>query len=97
MNGPQPRVASQDEFRERHEATRGWGPFNYALSARLNEGRRVIGASFGQRAETDPEGKVTVRPFSGDERVAFLVENLGISEEMAHRLPPDQEMPPPPR
>lgn len=88
--------ASREEFRERHEASREWGPFNFALSARLLAGDAVIGASFGLRSEIDAEGKLTTAPFSGNERVAFLVERLGISEELATLLPPDQPMPPPP-
>lgn len=88
--------ASREEFQRWHEFTREWGPFNYALSARRIEGQSMIGASFGPTAEIDAEGKVSLTPVAGKERVAFLVERLGISEEMATRLPPDQEMPPPP-
>jgi len=34
--------------------------------------------------------------FAADERLAFLVDRIGLSEEMAQRLPADREMPPPP-
>lgn len=87
---------SVEEFRNWHEFTRSWGPFNYSLSARLIQGDRMIGASFGPRAAIDSEGVVSLTPLTSDERIAFLVDELGISEEMAQRVPPDQEMPPPP-
>lgn len=88
--------APREEFRERHEKTRAWSPFNFALSARLVAGDRVVGASFGLRASIDAEGKLDATPVADIERVALLVEQLGISEEMATRCPPDEPMPPPP-
>ena len=88
--------ASPDDFRHRHEASRGWGPFNYSLSARLNREGRVIGASFGQHAAIDAGGALTLAPASEGERMELLVDRLGISEEMAERLPADLPLPPPP-
>jgi len=89
--------ASAERFREQHEATRGWSPFNHSVSARrlLPDGR-LVGAAFGQRGEIDGEGKLTLRPFGAGERTAFLVEELGIAESVAARLPEDQPLPPPP-
>jgi N-hydroxyarylamine O-acetyltransferase len=89
--------SSVEEFQNWHEFTRGWGPFNFSLSARLIEGDKMIGAAFGPVAVIDEHGKVALIEMERDERVRFLVERLGISEEMATRLPPDAEMPPPPR
>lgn len=87
-----------ERFRAQHEATRGWSPFNFSVSARRpTEDGRVVGAAFGERAERDAAGRVTMRRFAGDERTAFLVEELGISEEAAARLPEDQPLPPPPK
>ena len=89
--------ATRDEFRDYHEKTRGWGPFNYALSARRNEDDSVIGVSFGQLATIDSQGRLTLTESpTDDQRRSFLVDRLGISEEMAERLPDDQPMPPPP-
>jgi len=91
-------AATRDDFVGFHEATRSWGPFNYALSARLNQGDSVIGASFGQHAALDAKGVLSlVESPSAQERTALLVDRLGISEEMAARLPPDQPLPPPPK
>jgi N-hydroxyarylamine O-acetyltransferase len=90
-------TASTDEFRERHEKTRGWSPFNHSLSARLNRGEEVIGAAFGQRGHIDAEGRPTLRPFEGDERTRLLVDEMGLSEAIVAALPSDEPMPPPPR
>jgi N-hydroxyarylamine O-acetyltransferase len=90
--------ATPAQFRERHEATRDWSPFNFALSARRNrDGGRVVGVGLGQRAEIDATGRWTLRPFAPGERAAFLVEELGFSEAAAARLPDDVPMPPPPQ
>jgi N-hydroxyarylamine O-acetyltransferase len=89
--------ATREEFRDYHEKTRDWSPFNYALSARHNDGESVVGVSFGQLAAIDAEGKLTLTESpSEDQRRSFLIDRLGISEEMADRLPADQPMPPPP-
>ena len=84
------------EFQERHEATRAWSPFNYQLSARLNRGDRVIGAGFGALGAIDASGVVTMDPTDDASRRKFLLEEIGVSEAMVSRLPPDVAMPPPP-
>lgn len=89
--------ASVEEFRERHERTRVWSPFNHSLSVRLNRGNEVIGAGFGQRGHIAADGGVTLRPFEGDERARMLVEEVGLSEAIVAALPADEPMPPPPR
>ena len=80
-----------------HESTRGWSPFNYSLYSRVNRGDRVIGAAMGQWIEFDENGNAVMRALAADERVAVLVEKLGISEEMARAVPADLPMPPPPK
>jgi arylamine N-acetyltransferase len=89
--------AGRDDFRRFHEVTRGWSPFNFSLSARLNTADTVIGASFGQLAEIDAASSLElVEKPTPEERVAFLVDGLGLSEEIASRLPEDQPLPPAP-
>lgn len=85
------------DFRARHEATRGWSPFNYSISARRNRAGGVVGVGLGQRGEIAPDGTQTLRPFGPGERTAWLVEAIGIAEEIAVRVPPDEPLPPPPR
>jgi len=88
--------SSAEEFRQYHEATRPWSPFNFSLYARLNRGAGVVGAAFGQIAEISPDGVRSVRPCTREERTRHLVETLGIREAVAARLPPDEPLPPPP-
>lgn len=90
--------AASAQFRERHEATRTWSPFNFALSARRNrDDGSVLGVGLGQRGEIDASGGWTLRPFAAGERVGFLIDELGLSEEAAVRLPDDVPMPLPPK
>lgn len=84
------------EFQRRYEETRGWSPFNYEVSARLNRGDRVVGLAFGQAVSLEADGTVQQRPVSQEERVRVLIEELGLSEEIVSQLPPDMPTPPPP-
>lgn len=83
-------------FAGRHEATRAWSPFNHALSVRLNRAGSVVGFAMGEHVVMEAGGDVHTRRVEGDERVRVLVEELGMSEEVATRLPPDEPTPPPP-
>lgn len=84
-------------FVQSHEQTRGWSPFNYGLYARINRGDRVVGVGMGQWIEFDAAGGATQRTLDAKERLRVLVEELGISEEMARAVPDDVPMPPPPK
>jgi N-hydroxyarylamine O-acetyltransferase len=89
--------ADRETFSRFHEVTRAWSPFNYSLSARRNVDHRVIGASFGRIARLEGTGPIAFdEEPSRESRKRLLVDELGISEEMADRLPEDLAMPPPP-
>jgi len=83
-------------FRQQHEQSRGWSPFNYALHARINRGTSVIGTAFGQSVEFDARGQISQRRLRANDRVRFLVDEIGIHEELAAMVPPDLPTPPPP-
>jgi arylamine N-acetyltransferase len=83
-------------FRQRHEQSRGWSPFNYELQVRLNRATSVIGTAFGQRIEIDESGRAAQRPLPMGERTRFLIEEIGIHEELAALVPPDVPTPRPP-
>lgn len=85
-----------ETFSRLHEQTRPWSPFNYQLYGRINRDGRVIGTAFGQRVEFDAGGNVHARALDAGERIRFLVEDLGIHEELAAMLPADVPTPPPP-
>jgi hypothetical protein len=89
--------ADQDEWDALHQRTAAWSPFNYALSARLHRGGGSIGAASGQRYRFLADGTLDAGPLEGDAaRAAFLVEEIGISEVVARRVPPDRPIPPRP-
>lgn len=87
---------SADIYRDFHERTRAWSPFNYQLYARANRNGTVVGTAFGQRIEFDATGNALQRGLEAHERLRFLVEDLGISEEIAAMVPADIPTPPPP-
>jgi N-hydroxyarylamine O-acetyltransferase len=78
-----------------HEATRAWSPFNYSLYLRVLRDDRVIGAAFGQRVEIVDSGAALVTPLDAPGR-RRLLEEAGISAELAARVPDDLPLPPPP-
>jgi arylamine N-acetyltransferase len=88
--------AGEDEYRDYHDQTRGWSPFNYEVTARVNRGDEVKGLAFGNAVTLRADGSVSTTPVAHDERVRVLVEDIGLSEEIASRLPEDIATPPPP-
>jgi len=52
---------TRETFRERHEQTRLWSPFNYELYARLICGEAVVSTTGGQRVELNGTGGVVQR------------------------------------
>jgi hypothetical protein len=79
-----------------HRQSGVWSPFNYELSARLMRGRAVIGLSPGERFTIGGDGSISASQLDRAGRVAFLIEELGISEEIASRVPDDRPAPPRP-
>ena len=87
---------TRETFRERHEHTRPWSPFNYELCARLICGDAVVGTTGGQRVELNSTGGVVHQRLEGNDRIRLLVDELGMQEEIVRRLPLDTPTPPPP-
>jgi N-hydroxyarylamine O-acetyltransferase len=88
--------ATHASFQALYEKTRPWSPFNYALYARRNRADAVIGVAFGKRVAFSADGAIHEAPVDARERIRVLVEELGISEALAQRLPPDTPVPPAP-
>ena len=88
--------ATHEKYLERYEDTRAWGPFNYGLSVRKSVGDRVIGTAWGEHIEIDEGGEWHKHAFEPGERARWLVEDVGLSEEIVAKLPEDLPMPPPP-
>ena len=53
---------SRETFRERHEHSRAWSPFNYEVYARAIRGETVVGVAHGQRVAFDSAGGVSHTP-----------------------------------
>jgi N-hydroxyarylamine O-acetyltransferase len=87
---------SRETFRARHEHSRAWSPFNYEVYARAIRGETVVGVARGQRVVFDGAGGVSHTPLGEDDRLRVFVDELGMREEIVHRLPPDTPTPPPP-
>jgi N-hydroxyarylamine O-acetyltransferase len=89
--------ATRQDFEQRHEQSRQWSPFNYSVYARRNTGTdTVIGVAFGKSVLLDDDQFPKITPMEHHERQAFLIEKLGMSEEIISRLPDDMPTPPPP-
>ena len=88
-------VAAPITYTQLHERSRSFSPFNSELTVRLNRGEAVIGAGFGQQVVLEAGGAIAQRPLQGRDRLQFLIDEIGIDEEMAHALPPDAPAPRP--
>ena len=88
--------AGGGEWNALHQRTSAWSPFNFELNARVTRGESSLGLSAGQRFRFDPDGSLSASPLDRGERIRFLVEELGISEEIAERVPDDRPVPPRP-
>ncbi len=88
--------ASRNEFAERHERTREWSPFNFGLTVNLVRGGARIGASWGRLYLMDSADEPAARDCDDDGRRRFLVEEVGMSQAIAEKLPADLPFTPPP-
>ena len=83
-------------FRTHHEATRGWSPFNFELFARTHRRGGLVLVVRGERVDVDADGHEKRSPLLPEDHVRFLVEEIGLREEFARRVPRDRPTPPPP-
>jgi N-hydroxyarylamine O-acetyltransferase len=88
--------ANAREWDKLHQQTGNWSPFNHQLSARVLRGTRSVGLSLGQRYTFDQDGSLCASELDREGRVGFLVEELGITEELVRRVPDDGPIPPRP-
>ena len=89
-------ASDAESFHAYHERTRAWSPFNFQLFARVHRRGGVIGVSRGERLDFDASGTLSRMPLDRAERLRFLIEDLGLDEAFAHRVPEDVPAPPPP-
>jgi hypothetical protein len=84
------------DFDVLHRQSAVWSPFNYELSARLMRGRTTVGVSGLERYAFEGEGPISASTLDRAGRERFLIEDLGIAEEIARRVPDDRPAPPRP-
>ena len=77
---------SPETFHQRHEATRPWSPFNYELYARSVVAIRWSARVSGSEWSSLRRGEMLQTPLDGDTRARFLIDALGISEEIVSRI-----------
>ena len=81
-------------FSQQHEATREWSPFNYQLNFNIVRDDGRIGVGMGEGVSIAADGTMTCSPLI--DRLTYLVDQLGVSEELARQIPADIPTPPPP-
>jgi N-hydroxyarylamine O-acetyltransferase len=89
--------ATAQEFRDYHEKTRGWSPFNYAAYARKHVGSETAGVCFGRKVVLHSDGSVSSEDVDRVARDHFLEVTLGIDREIVAQVPEDRPLPPPPK
>ncbi|MFQ6030941.1 MAG: arylamine N-acetyltransferase [Dehalococcoidia bacterium] len=78
------------EFDRYHERTRSRSPFNASLYIRLNQTERINTIAFGERVVVGVDGAARKAPLPEEHRVPALVEEFGIAEELAVKVPADE-------
>ena len=85
--------AEPAEWDALHQRTVDWGPFNHQLNARVLRDEITLAVGLGQRFTFGPNGALSASELDVDGRLRFLVEELGISEAVALRVPDDRPSP----
>lgn len=86
----------RDIFREFNEITRTQSPFNDSLYVRINSTHIenaeecVMGISQGKAITFNAAGEIITSHLSRENRLKYLVEQVGIKEEIAAQIPPDR-------
>ena len=83
----------RDTFREFNEITRTQSPFNDSLYVRINKentDERVVGITNGKAITFNAADEILTTHLSEKDRLKYLVEQVGIKEEIAARIPPDR-------
>ena len=78
------------DFNQYHERTRTFSRFNSSLYVRLNHPSNTTTIVFGERVVIGSDEHLSRNTLSDQERTQSLVEDFGIAEELAARLPADE-------
>ena len=88
--------ATQTDFNERHEKTRGWSPFNYEMTIRKTKGNSVAGIANGKKVTIDESREMVITDLTDEQRKKLLIDEFGIGEQLVEMIPPDRPTPAPP-
>ena len=83
-------------FVDLHERTRSWGPFNFAVSARMVRESGIAAIGMGRWVETSHRGVNVSTPLSRSSRNATLARVFGMDPALLEHLPDDEPLPPAP-
>lgn len=78
---------SYEFFADRYEKTKEYSLFNTALYVRRNRDDGILTYSCGTILRVDPQGILTAEPINDGDIPAFLIDQMGLSEEIAARVP----------
>jgi arylamine N-acetyltransferase len=81
------RGLSGEFFANRYEMTKEFSLFNTTLYVRRNKDNGILTYGRGNVLRVDPEGVLTAEPIEQGSIPAFLVEQMGLSEEIVARVP----------
>ncbi len=81
---------STPDFDRYHELTRTNSLFNSALYIRMNQPEGIATVAFGKRVNVGWDGQAHKSQLPKSSRVRVLIEEFGISEEMAVKIPSDE-------
>lgn len=78
---------SYDFFSHRYEKTKEFSLFNTTLYVRRNRDDGILTFGRGNVLRVDTQGELTAEPMDDKDVPAFLVEKMGLSEEIVARVP----------
>lgn len=85
------RNLSYDFFSYRYEKTKEFSLFNTTLYVRRNRGDTILTLGRGNVLTVDNTGELTPEPIEPADAPAFLIEKMGLSEEIVERVPLEDE------
>jgi len=78
---------SYEFFADRYEKTKEFSLFNTTLYVRRNRDDGILTYGRGNILRVDTQGELTAEPIDESEIPAFLIEQMGLSEEIVARVP----------
>ncbi|MEM9879244.1 MAG: arylamine N-acetyltransferase [Pseudomonadota bacterium] len=78
---------SYDFFSYRYEKTKEFSLFNTTLYIRRNRDDEILTYGRGNMLRVDTAGELTATPIEPKDTLAFLVEDMGLSEEIVSQVP----------